>query len=875
MRATAVLPTALSILLSSAPAGAQAVSTQLEEAYFAWDRGDYAVALEGYLAVLNGREGDRLKDEIALLTGELFEVTELTTDGSDIRVGPGGRYGTYAVGGVEEPTIALFELGETPVVVSTFPGRSPTLSSDGQIAFHRVERTLELQRAEEELARASQGGGRAARTRARDGVRWVEALNTTLWIRDIDTGAERRVPVAEVFPVGMDFSADGQTLFFAGGRLRGDRSNHIYAVQTAGLVSQSVLAGEGFKASPEVVSGGRYLLYARPSRNPLPAPPDSAGDRPGGVEGFALVDLRASSVFDFEGKGPVVSASGGRLAFVTERGGRWRIEVAALRSAESATGNPGQSVTVVIEASDPIENLALSPDGTLVTYQKRSYDDWEIFTAPTDGSMEERRVSNEIQHDLFPRFLNTDQILAAKGEGRHRRSFVYDLRDGSVMKLFHNNTVRTIAPEYEWVVADGGSQVVIVSERDGDTVSPERGVYVVDLGRSVTKAAVRERLQRNLVGERELITKGERVFAPLRSEIEDVTERVSVARIFRYEKDLFAFGSKHITEPGNAQAIEYLTTTLEGFGYSPELQWFEPQPGLSSANVVVRIEGSTDSDLSCVVSSHFDSTRRGPGADDNTSGTSALLEAARVLAGSSLPLSIELAFFTGEEAGLLGSREYVRRAVESDKRIVCALNNDMIGWANDHRLDNTIRYSNPGIRDIQHGAAMIFSDLITYDALYYKSTDAAAYYEVYGDIVGGIGSYPVLGNPHYHQVTDRLTTINHRLVAEVSKTTVATIMLLASTPPRLTGLTVRRSRVAMQLTWDRSEMTDVLDYRLRYTATDGTPAEETRTFFLGEAPRALLDDVMPGSRIGVKAILDGGLEGWDWAWVTAPPSPSR
>ena len=81
-----------------------------------------------------------------------------------------------------------------------------------------------------------------------------------------------------------------------------------------------------------------------------------------------------------------------------------------------------------------------------------------------------------------------------------------------------------------------------------------------------------------------------------------------------------------------------------------------------------------------------------------------------------------------------------------------------------------------------------FSNLITYDALYYKSTDAAAYYEAYGDIVGGIGSYPVLGNPHYHQSHDLLDGINHQLIAEVAKTTAATLMLLASSPSRIAGL---------------------------------------------------------------------------------------
>ena len=122
-------------------------------------------------------------------------------------------------------------------------------------------------------------------------------------------------------------------------------------------------------------------------------------------------------------------------------------------------------------------------------------------------------------------------------------------------------------------------------------------------------------------------------------------------------------------------------------------------------------------------------------------------------------------------------------------RIVGALNNDMIGWANDHRLDNTIRYSNAG--DPRRAARGLVPDEADhYDARYFKSTDAASYYEAYGDIVGGIGSYPVLGNPHYHQPTDLLETVNHELVAETSKVTVASIMLLASSPSRVKDLKV-------------------------------------------------------------------------------------
>ena len=198
-------------------------------------------------------------------------------------------------------------------------------------------------------------------------------------------------------------------------------------------------------------------------------------------------------------------------------------------------------------------------------------------------------------------------------------------------------------------------------------------------------------------------------------------------------------------------------------------------------------------------------------------------------------------------------------------KIVGALNNDMIGWANDHRLDNTIRYSNPGIRDIQHGAAIQFSDLITYDALYYKSTDAAAYYEAYGDIVGGIGSYPVLGNPHYHQSHDFLEGINHQLIAEVSKTTAATLMLLASSPSRVKDLKVDSvARGTATISWSPSPEKGVAGYLVAYGPASRPEAQQIRVM----KPPATLTAVPPGTVVAVKAVNAKGLEGWDWAKVT-------
>ena len=478
------------------------------------------------------------------------------------------------------------------------------------------------------------------------------------------------------------------------------------------------------------------------------------------------------------------------------------------------------------------------------------------------------RLTREIQHDLAARFLTDDTILAVLGEGRHRRSYLYDVDTLKRRRLFHNNTVRTIAPEYEWQASADGSKVLIVSERDGDTVSPERAVYVVDLDRRVSKSDVVARLGTSLAAERTLHAHGERMFGPIADETRAAVAEVSMSRLYDYQKSLFDFGSKNITQPGNAPAREYLRDTYESFGYEAALQWFETRARgagepIRTANVLAKLEGTENPELIYVVSSHFDSTARGPGADDNTSGTAMLLETARVLAHRPLPYSVIFASFTGEESGLLGSREFVRQALENGDKIVGALNNDMMGWSNDHRIDNTIRYSNPGIRDLQHAAAFLFSDLITYDALYYKSTDAAAYYEAYGDIVGGIGSYPVLGNPHYHQVHDVLETINQEQIRETTKTNVASIMLLASSPTRLDGLRlVSREGNEVDVAWDPSPENSVFEYVVRW-GPPGGPYQEG----VVDVPRAWLD-APGGTLVSVKAVSARGLRSWDWTHIT-------
>ena len=91
-----------------------------------------------------------------------------------------------------------------------------------------------------------------------------------------------------------------------------------------------------------------------------------------------------------------------------------------------------------------------------------------------------------------------------------------------------------------------------------------------------------------------------------------------------------------------------------------------------------------------VLSSHFDDCNGrctdgagdAPGADDNGSGTAAVLEAARVLAAMPVHATIVFACFDGEELGLWGSGHFTRELKAAGVRVAGDLNDDIIGTPN-------------------------------------------------------------------------------------------------------------------------------------------------------------------------------------------------
>ncbi len=883
----------LTVILLFAAIGFSVPQDRPEERFdlarLAWDTGDFVRALDEFELLLKSPDGSRFFDPIALITGELFQVREITRDGRSIRISPDGKYAAYEAGTrtapltrivtMDDPTRTSVEVRGTSLVFSAVPNTA---------AFLRAAETPEIVNLRKEIEQLAgqPSPDRANLMNKQRQLTWLESKNANIILLDIATKKEKILKADGLLKSTLASSADGREVYFVGAKEADTASNEIYAVsQSAG--PRPLTSGQGFKTNPIVVPGGKYLIYSVPTQTPFPKPaptePTSrpSGDAATGAQGvqtqrpapasgqfrgagprqLAVLNLADGKSTVFTGAlAPAVSADGSTLVYLTQTGSESALNLVRL--------SEPLSPTILKKTTERIGSVSPAPDGSAVVFDMTYTRNGEIFYIKSDGKGEVR-LSREIEPDRVPRFLNQDQVLAVKGEPRHSRAYLYDLKTLANVRLFHNNTLRTIAPEYEWVADPAGTRLLIGAERDGDTISAERGVYLVDLTKKISLDELLARIENQRTAEKALRAEGEKIFRPTYDLVKAATDKVSVTKIFEYEEALFNFDSKYITMPGNKLAGEYIFNTLKSFGYQPEYQWFEAR-GTKTANILARLPGTENPDLIYVASGHYDSNQRGPGADDNSSATAVLLETARVLAKTPMPSTILFAALTGEEAGLLGSREFVKQAREKKWQITADLNNDMIGWTNDHRLDNTIRYSNAGIRDIQHAAAFLFSKMTTYDTRYVKSTDAVSFFDAFGDIVGGLGSYPVLGNPYYHQPTDLLETVNHQLLTEAAKFNIASIMMLASSPAPVKDLKIISLKgETAEVTWTPSPEQGVISYLIEY-GPEKNPSASSLTV---AEPRARLQDlqIKRGERlaVAVKAVNGRGISSWDWARTIA------
>jgi carboxypeptidase Q len=118
----------------------------------------------------------------------------------------------------------------------------------------------------------------------------------------------------------------------------------------------------------------------------------------------------------------------------------------------------------------------------------------------------------------------------------------------------------------------------------------------------------------------------------------------------------------------------------------------------SSSNVLAEIRGTDRADEVVMIGAHFDSWHSGTGATDNGAGSVVMMEAMRILETAHLPMrrTIRIGLWTGEEQGLIGSREYVHMHPDELPSISAYLNVDN----GTGRLRGIWNQSNPAVNEI-------------------------------------------------------------------------------------------------------------------------------------------------------------------------------
>jgi Peptidase family M28/K319L-like, PKD domain len=264
--------------------------------------------------------------------------------------------------------------------------------------------------------------------------------------------------------------------------------------------------------------------------------------------------------------------------------------------------------------------------------------------------------------------------------------------------------------------------------------------------------------------------------------IESALRRIDRTRI---EQDVAALTAldRWVLSADFARATQLVRARFEAAGLDVSLEPFE-LPGATVNNVVAVLKGSS-SRPAIVIGAHYDAIAfpegdRAPGAEDNASGTAALIELARVLGREQLATEVRFIAFAAEEVGLRGSQHHVAALPAGDPGVQAMFNLDMVG--HDPQLTRRLIIDAFGVSRALAGrlarAAERFTTLTTTAGIFSRGrSDHRPFAE------RGIPALTVAGErwrdyPHYHSAADLPRHVDPGMVAEVARAIAARVMLM-------------------------------------------------------------------------------------------------
>ncbi|MEX2601144.1 MAG: M28 family metallopeptidase [Balneolaceae bacterium] len=431
------------------------------------------------------------------------------------------------------------------------------------------------------------------------------------------------------------------------------------------------------------------------------------------------------------------------------------------------------------------------------------------------------------------------------------------------------------------------------------------------------------------------------VLNELDDQIREMLSEVSADTLEKNIRRLAEFGTRHTlseTESdtfGIGAARRWIKAEMDRYGNATagrldvEFHRFIQEPGgrivdpVEIVNVVATLPGSDpNDDRVFVVSGHYDSRASdvmdaeslAPGANDDASGTAAVLELARVMSRHEFPATLVFMTVAGEEQGLLGARQWAEDAAAEGMNIAGMITNDIIGnhAAEENSLvaPNTVRIFSQGIplqreldnetlQYIQTGGEndlpprQLARTIKEVSESYLPDTDVWMVYRRDRYLRGGDHisfleqGYPAVRfsepNEEFRyqhqdvreenglQYGDLPEFVDYPYVARVTRINLAALANLARSPkpPRNAGMVVTNLENDTRLRWESSESAHLAGYEVLWRETSA-PVWQQRVF-VGHVTEYTVELTSKDNYLfGIRSVSEGGHVG-----VPVYPVPVR
>ena len=281
----------------------------------------------------------------------------------------------------------------------------------------------------------------------------------------------------------------------------------------------------------------------------------------------------------------------------------------------------------------------------------------------------------------------------------------------------------------------------------------------------------------------------------------DLLDDVSTERLRADVAALAAFHTRHTFSTHISAAADHLVARFHSLGHPGAGKRAWTRLGHTGQNVVAIKPGVAPAPRTVILGAHYDSrmqtasdaTSRAPGADDNASGVAAVLEIARLLGGVDLVDTVHFVCFSGEEQGLWGSTEYAAQLEADGVGVHWMINLDMIGHppADDsvtveRDTGNAVHGNDSAslaLGAVMSQAATDYTTLPVMLGPIYSSDYMP--FEARGWVT--VGAYEGEGNPHYHQTSDDVGTVDYSYLTQVTRMVLATLLQALPGGPIATG----------------------------------------------------------------------------------------